>query len=763
MDSPEPDPILPASSSSSSSACSPPVGQGSPFLAYASGLSPIDQANRGRIDHRFSHTSVPSPLPVFTSPHVDLQRQTGFLERGEVNMSGSKDHGQGDIQSKPDPDPCFQNEDQSCGQSAAFMDRYLTGPLEMDNTVNNGSTVPDNAGDAIVNNNNVRVLPQDQNVENYFNFVESAAYQEGSRFVHNLMELTAPKVDDVDPGMFLDNLSQVQHRQQPVAQVPGDWHNNLNSGCQSFLDPLQRIEAYKFSAGCSSLPSNRLAKDAEQNQRGIRRHLQFEASRACEYNSNETGDTTTLILPAEIRDFKSFVPPHIEGESCAWQADSCSQTEFDVRSDCGSHDALACIPSGLGLHFHSMVGSGSLYSDSSASNKFTGEIYNQLTPFNQQEASAEGKLSTSSDIGMVEELNMVNYGKSRKRGKDGSEGDGCKRCNCKRSKCLKLYCECFASGVYCLDSCSCENCFNKPEYEDTVLDVRQQIEARNPLAFAPKVVKHASNSPAIMEEGSRATPSSARHKRGCNCKKSKCLKKYCECYQAGVGCSDGCRCEGCNNPFGVKLETVYRRAGKWKNSSQGQLDPSETEDACTNSGTASQSSPKWREMIDISHLTPLSHPYAGAIAGSASFSTRDCSQLPLEQTYQGSSLHLPSGYHHWDNSPSGLTPEVHGSNAPPQLSPDSFLQNILEEDDMPEKLTSSSTPTKAVTASSPNKKRVSPPNVQSGQLRSSPSLGLRSGRKLILQAVPSFPSLTPCSKLKHDVHQTDDDHGDSTS
>jgi len=26
-----------------------------------------------------------------------------------------------------------------------------------------------------------------------------------------------------------------------------------------------------------------------------------------------------------------------------------------------------------------------------------------------------------------------------------------KLCNCKRSNCLKLYCECFASGVYCRD------------------------------------------------------------------------------------------------------------------------------------------------------------------------------------------------------------------------------------------------------------------------------------------------------------------------
>lgn len=57
------------------------------------------------------------------------------------------------------------------------------------------------------------------------------------------------------------------------------------------------------------------------------------------------------------------------------------------------------------------------------------------------------------------------------------------------------YCECFAAGVYCLDSCACENCYNKPEFEDTVLDTRQQIESRNPLAFAPKVVKHATDSP----------------------------------------------------------------------------------------------------------------------------------------------------------------------------------------------------------------------------------------------------------------------------
>ncbi|KAG0609999.1 hypothetical protein M758_7G031100 [Ceratodon purpureus] len=130
-------------------------------------------------------------------------------------------------------------------------------------------------------------------------------------------------------------------------------------------------------------------------------------------------------------------------------------------------------------------------------------------------------------------------------------GDGCKRCNCKKSKCLKLYCECFAAGVYCVGSCACRDCFNKPEYEETVINTRHQIESRNPLAFAPKIVQTAESSPVPGDEA-LDTPASARHKRGCNCKKSLCLKKYCECYQAGVGCSEGCRCEGCKNMYGRK-------------------------------------------------------------------------------------------------------------------------------------------------------------------------------------------------------------------
>ena len=44
------------------------------------------------------------------------------------------------------------------------------------------------------------------------------------------------------------------------------------------------------------------------------------------------------------------------------------------------------------------------------------------------------------------------------------------------------------------------------------------------------------------------------HLTGCHCKRSACLKKYCECYTAQVACSDRCRCIGCRN-------TVDARSG----------------------------------------------------------------------------------------------------------------------------------------------------------------------------------------------------------
>ncbi|TPP67945.1 Protein lin-54 [Fasciola gigantica] len=104
-----------------------------------------------------------------------------------------------------------------------------------------------------------------------------------------------------------------------------------------------------------------------------------------------------------------------------------------------------------------------------------------------------------------------------------------KPCNCAKSHCLKLYCECFARGSAC-DNCNCSNCMNNAFHEEERRRAIKLTLERNPLAFHPKI-----------GEGER------KHSKGCNCKRSGCLKNYCECFEAKINCSDLCRCQGCRN------------------------------------------------------------------------------------------------------------------------------------------------------------------------------------------------------------------------
>ncbi|XP_020535283.1 protein tesmin/TSO1-like CXC 3 isoform X3 [Jatropha curcas] len=778
MDSPKENRIPPASSSS-------PTVQESALFNYLTNLSPIKSVKGARYVQRFSQTNFSIPQPVFTSPRVGQHRQTSFIKREEIDLADSDVYVHGDdTHLKSQLIHCYQKEDQLVSPS-----EYLADPAEMEENTNSTSL------QAQPHNDRPKIL------ETGFTSHED----------------TTIKNDDHDnSNMFLVPFSGAQHHEQFAVQAADGQDSKDSGNYLSFHQPLQSVQAYKNSAESSrSVP--RGSSKADQHQRGIRRHLQFGVTIPCKHTDNDAHDNANLSLPEHVPNFESLVPHQIEpsGIFGSWLAGShaqaitflssfCPSQSLRSAQNCVNHDmSAACTPSVLGLPSSSFTISGSVGSDSKTSmilacnlhaqeekqmpnrthtsandlasisiSSVSGEIHACMDDDHQENQAAatqqvvpyEGRMITSQNTDMVEELYQASPKQSRKRTKPVDDSEGCRRCNCKRSKCLKLYCECFAAGVYCVRSCTCENCFNRPEYEDTVLDTRQQIQARNPLAFAPKVVIPGMNSPAnLLEDGNWTTPSSARHKRGCNCKKSKCLKKYCECYQAKVGCSSGCRCEGCNNSFGKKTESIYRSAEKWENISHEQLETLESPDGFVKAGRAHQVSSTWEELAGMSHMTPMLHHHLGAVATSAFLNIGDGSKASQTQARQGSTPQSSAVYLHCHHSPSSLTPKSYGTEALTEISSDSLFYNILKEDDTPEALKYTFTPTKAVKVTSPNQKRVSPPQNRSQELRSSSSQGLQSGRKFILPAVPSFPPLTPYSKLKDENQQTDGDNQDNAS
>lgn len=408
-------------------------------------------------------------------------------------------------------------------------------------------------------------------------------------------------------------------------------------------------------------------------------------------------------------------------------------------------DPLRCTLPGIGLHLNALattsndyqsVEHGNLLSENQLMN--TQISSSSLNLPNSHQSLHESLTSVASeDIGSADNGVLVvqdgsqscaypdseeldhNSPQKKRRKAEHSEDMACKRCNCKKSKCLKLYCECFAAGVYCIEPCACLDCLNKPIHEDTVLATRKQIESRNPLAFAPKVIRASDSFPDTGDDSNK-TPASARHKRGCNCKKSGCLKKYCECYQGGVGCSFNCRCEGCKNSFG-------RKDGSTLNGVEAEIIDEGKENIGKSVGN--QRSLEVAKQRDPIQATPSAY-YGPSIQTTYSAKNEPPRSTSLVTTSSSSVLH--AGQNQGTHKHVAPQPEFEK-----HYDDNNNNNNSNAGGKMPEVLRSNDTPNAVIKTASPNGKRVSSPHSDFG---SSPPL--RSGRRLILKSIPSFPSLT---------------------
>jgi len=113
-------------------------------------------------------------------------------------------------------------------------------------------------------------------------------------------------------------------------------------------------------------------------------------------------------------------------------------------------------------------------------------------------------------------------------------------CTCTRSRCLKRYCECYANNVYC-EGCDCQNCYNLPKFKELIKKSSELNNQMNKQNFESQR-KEEQKQEEIL----------------CNCTKSNCRKKYCECFKAGEGCKELCRCINCKNEKKMSANSSHK-------------------------------------------------------------------------------------------------------------------------------------------------------------------------------------------------------------
>lgn len=553
----------------------------SPVFKYINNLSPIELVKSVRIDQTYNTLSLVSPQSVFASPQIASLRDTtrSFIKRHQLSeiskleaplnrVDGSTGEGVAEIGSS--------GKEVTVEPPSGELEPAIELPkgLKHDCASPDGNLVPVNAI-----RDDIQPETENQTDEGHCLYGSDKDLRRIGQIGKNEHEAEcdwAAMISEVDGILNTDSAMPEEHSEEQKMVDPGtiSFISNVLQVPQDHTDNLEHTD----SGCCVSSPIEGETEGKEMQQ------MELEGQKATNESPISIPDTP---LTQRVVDM-STAKLDVKGK----KGSQCSRKQDKIRRRClvfemiGGHKRKSFVDSnssslmvsqseregvlaeedstpgkiekldalskpsgkGFGLHLNALATSSMegkfVKLETSASGKQ--EIMDLVSRDNKHDAvdtDAQPLAVASEDFSIISP--------NVKSLKVEHVGAACKRCNCKRSKCLKLYCECFAAGLYCIEPCSCRDCFNNPAHENTVLETRKQIESRNPLAFAPKVIR---STDFISEYGDETnkTPASARHKTGCNCKKSSCLKKYCECFQGGVGCSSSCRCEGCKNTFGSK-------------------------------------------------------------------------------------------------------------------------------------------------------------------------------------------------------------------
>ncbi|MED6217900.1 hypothetical protein PIB30_021855 [Stylosanthes scabra] len=570
MESPEPSKNNATSSASTISAVAvndSPQVQESPFFRFVNNLSPIKQpAKTSHVAQGF--VGLNSPPLVFTSPRISSHRETHLLERPSRAQSSGRVKSQSDNRGKTieapgdsanstvDLPPAgefiaesvkdFDVRNNATSQHLSpppSVDKYLVDPADIDQMYS-------------VNPDEKQPKDTESSLSNLAQSKKSISEVDRKDDLHDNADKPLEELDKAQTGpAYVEGQGQISGEKNDVLMA---LHKRMkdHNDCTSQLPPEQTLQDVKDWEDCDEMVStshvgaenvSQDASEATLKYHGLRRRcLQFE-----EAASNALGSGKSCM--------KSNAPP-----SKIKMVKLCEPVTASVfPQKCSGNSTVTCPkPSGIGLHLNSIVNamppscgattgmrsSNNLQGMKSASisihkveNKKGCLILSNIDMQSLVDTGNESQANNSSlavdsfisgspsltepvalcpesvhdkrklsptDDGNLQESKQPSPIKKKKRASSNSDDNGCKRCN-------------FIVIVSLLES----------------------------IVLMIVLAK---------EDANLMTPSSARHKRGCNCKRSMCQKKYCECYQVGVGCSSGCRCEGCKNIYGTKEDYVAR-------------------------------------------------------------------------------------------------------------------------------------------------------------------------------------------------------------